>query len=69
MTTIFLIRHGQASFGADDYDNLSPIGEAQSRVLGEALSRRIPAEADIHAYAGNLRRHAQTAVIVRNSRY
>jgi broad specificity phosphatase PhoE len=61
MTTLFLIRHGQASFGAEDYDQLSPLGEEQSRVLGEALSRRIHAEAEIFAFAGNLRRHAQTA--------
>ena len=26
MATIYLFRHGQASFGADDYDKLSPLG-------------------------------------------
>jgi len=26
MATIYVIRHGQASFGADDYDKLSPLG-------------------------------------------
>jgi broad specificity phosphatase PhoE len=61
MTTIYLIRHGQASFGAEDYDQLSPVGVEQARVLGEALSARLPAEAEIHAFAGNMRRHAQTA--------
>ena len=61
MSTIYLIRHGQASFGAEDYDNLSPIGVEQARVLGGAMSRRLPEEAEIVAFAGNLRRHAQTA--------
>jgi len=32
--SLLLIRHGQASFGADDYDRLSPVGEEQSRRLG-----------------------------------
>lgn len=32
--SLLLIRHGQASFGADDYDRLSPLGEEQSRRLG-----------------------------------
>jgi broad specificity phosphatase PhoE len=30
-----LVRHGQASFFADDYDRLTPLGEQQSRLLGE----------------------------------
>ncbi|MDZ4333172.1 MAG: histidine phosphatase family protein, partial [Pseudomonas sp.] len=30
MGSIYLIRHGQASFGADDYDVLSPIGIRQA---------------------------------------
>ena len=40
MSTILLVRHGQASFGAADYDNLSPTGHEQSRVLGAALAAR-----------------------------
>ena len=35
MGTLYLVRHGQASFGADDYDVLSPMGHQQSRRLGE----------------------------------
>lgn len=35
MGTLFLVRHGQASFGADDYDVLSPLGHRQSVRLGE----------------------------------
>lgn len=61
MTTIYLIRHGQASFGAEDYDQLSPVGIEQARVLGDALSARIAEDAEIVAFAGNMRRHAQTA--------
>lgn len=37
MGNIYLIRHGQASFGADDYDVLSPAGIRQSEVLGQHL--------------------------------
>jgi broad specificity phosphatase PhoE len=40
MPTIYLIRHGQASFGAEDYDVLSPVGVQQAKVLGEELRRR-----------------------------
>jgi broad specificity phosphatase PhoE len=36
--SIYLIRHGQASFGADDYDVLSPVGIRQAEVLGEHLA-------------------------------
>ena len=35
MGTLYLVRHGQASFGADDYDNLSKLGHQQSVRLGE----------------------------------
>ncbi len=35
MGTLYLVRHGQASFGADDYDVLSPLGHRQSLRLGE----------------------------------
>ena len=30
MATIYLIRHGQASFGAEDYDKLSELGCKQA---------------------------------------
>ncbi|RFP91087.1 histidine phosphatase family protein [Rhodobacteraceae bacterium 63075] len=35
---LWLIRHAQASFGAEDYDVLSKLGHAQSRALGAALA-------------------------------
>jgi broad specificity phosphatase PhoE len=59
MGAVYLLRHGQASFGAADYDVLSPAGEAQSAVLGAELARRaVP----VHAvWSGTLRRQAATA--------
>ena len=39
MTTIYLIRHGQASFGAESYDQLSPNGELQAKLLGRYFER------------------------------
>ena len=38
MADLILVRHGQASFGAADYDKLSPLGERQSRLLGGWLA-------------------------------
>jgi broad specificity phosphatase PhoE len=35
MRELWLIRHGQASFHAEDYDRLSPLGERQSTLLGQ----------------------------------
>src|SRR4051812_23448273 len=58
MGTLYLVRHGQASFGADDYDQLSELGERQSIRLGEYFAER-----EIHfdgLIAGTLRRHKQT---------
>ena len=58
MGTLYLVRHGQASFGAEDYDKLSPLGTQQSVRLGEYFSQKgIAFEA---AVTGTLRRHAQT---------
>ncbi|ELS42989.1 histidine phosphatase family protein [Pseudomonas syringae] len=40
MGSIYLIRHGQASFGAENYDVLSPMGIRQSQVLGAYLAEQ-----------------------------
>ena len=40
MSVLTLIRHGQASFFAANYDQLSALGERQSRALGEYWARR-----------------------------
>lgn len=58
MGTLYLVRHGQASFGADDYDHLSELGRRQSVRLGEYFAERgIRFDGLI---AGTLRRHKQT---------
>ncbi|MEJ2513744.1 MAG: histidine phosphatase family protein [Gammaproteobacteria bacterium] len=59
MTVLYLIRHGQASFGAEDYDRLSERGRRQAALLGEHLSRtRPPFDA---VYTGRMRRQSDTA--------
>jgi broad specificity phosphatase PhoE len=40
MATLFLVRHGQASFGAANYDCLSDLGRLQARWLGEYFAGR-----------------------------
>ena len=40
MGTLYLVRHGQASFGADDYDVLSPLGHQQALRLGEYFAAK-----------------------------
>lgn len=58
MGTLYLVRHGQASFGATDYDQLSPRGREQSVRLGQywhARGMRFDA-----VFTGTLRRHTQT---------
>ena len=58
MGTLYLVRHGQASFGADDYDNLSPLGHQQSQRLGAYFRERgLQFEAVL---MGSLKRHRQT---------
>ena len=37
MAELLLIRHGQASFGAENYDQLSPMGERQAKALAAHL--------------------------------
>ncbi len=40
MATLYLVRHGQASFGADDYDQLSSLGQRQCVQLGRYFAAR-----------------------------
>jgi broad specificity phosphatase PhoE len=59
MATVYLIRHGQASFGSDDYDRLSELGCRQAVVLGEYLEQcGIVFDA---VYSGELLRQRDTA--------
>jgi broad specificity phosphatase PhoE len=58
MASIYVIRHGQASFGADDYDKLSDLGCRQAEVLGHYLR-----DCNIHfdaVYSGDLKRQLKT---------
>ncbi|SDS91313.1 Broad specificity phosphatase PhoE [Nocardioides scoriae] len=59
MGQLLLVRHGQASWDADDYDVLSPTGWEQGRVLGRALAARgvVPDR----VVRGSMRRHRETA--------
>ncbi|WP_028220381.1 histidine phosphatase family protein [Paraburkholderia oxyphila] len=65
MAELYLIRHGQASFGTDNYDRLSEAGEQQSLWLGEHFAR-IGVRFD-HLMTGTLRRHAQTLDAIRRT--
>lgn len=59
MPAITLIRHGQASFGKADYDQLSKIGFSQAQALGASLrARKAPIDA---VWIGAMRRHRETA--------
>lgn len=61
MATLYLFRHGQASFGAADYDKLSELGCRQAEVLGHYLrDQGIQLDA---AYSGGLLRQRETTVL------
>ena len=59
MPTIYLLRHGQASFGTEDYDVLSELGVRQARVAGQELARRGLRTPVV--VSGTLRRQQDTA--------
>lgn len=58
MAKIWLVRHGQASFGKEDYDQLSDLGKRQCIRLGEALFQRdvVPSKVIL----GTMLRHQQS---------
>ncbi|AZT99690.1 histidine phosphatase family protein [Brevibacterium linens] len=59
MSVLYLVRHGQASFGTDDYDRLSDLGKEQSRITGRFLaSQGLEPDRIIH---GEMLRQRQTA--------
>ena len=59
MSMIFLIRHGQASFGKEDYDRLSPLGKKQARILAQhLLNTGFQPDA---VYSGTMARQTSTA--------
>jgi broad specificity phosphatase PhoE len=61
MPIVLLVRHGQASFGADDYDRLSELGREQAAATGRWLGARgLRRPVAVH---GTLRRQRDTAVL------
>ena len=59
MSELILIRHGQASFGEDNYDRLSDLGRFQARRLGQHWLAAGLSPDEI--YAGPCDRHLDTA--------
>lgn len=64
MSELILVRHGQASFGAQSYDKLSPLGEEQVRILAQYW--RGHDERFDHLYCGELLRQRETALQLRS---
>ena len=59
MGVIYVVRHGQAAFGTENYDQLTEIGFAQTRQLGSYFAkRRVHFDA---VFTGTLRRQIETA--------
>ncbi len=62
MALLFLVRHAQASFAAENYDVLSDLGRRQSRLLGEYFAGRgLSFSRVLH---GTLQRQRDTALEV-----
>jgi broad specificity phosphatase PhoE len=59
MPTVLLVRHGQASFGAADYDVLSEIGHRQAEIVAASLAER--GYRPDRLFSGTLRRQQETA--------
>ena len=59
MALITLIRHGQASFGAANYDQLSATGYVQGKQLGELFAQQ--QQQFDQVWMGAMARHRQTA--------
>lgn len=57
MAELYLIRHGQASFGKEDYDALSDLGGKQAQKLGQTLAKLIK---PTQLICGSLNRQQQT---------
>jgi broad specificity phosphatase PhoE len=57
--TVLLVRHGQASFGAADYDVLSDAGRRQAEIVAASLAER--GYRPTRLISGTLRRQQETA--------
>jgi broad specificity phosphatase PhoE len=62
MSSLILVRHGQASFFAEDYDRLSDLGRNQAGLLGQFWDRRGLRFDEV--YTGPRTRQQQTAELV-----
>lgn len=58
MAELFLVRHGQASFGEANYDKLSKLGHEQAIALGKALAQQ--GVTPKHWVIGSMVRHRET---------
>lgn len=58
MASLYFVRHGQASFGADNYDVLSDLGVRQCRLLGEWWRQR--GLSPQRVFSGPMWRHKQS---------
>ncbi|XQW84970.1 histidine phosphatase family protein [Thalassotalea piscium] len=59
MTIIYLVRHGQASFSSENYDQLSDKGILQASLVGQYLQKKIARPSAV--ITGDMNRHKQTA--------
>ncbi len=59
MSLLYVMRHGQASFGQDKYDRLSDLGQEQARITGRHLAGL--GESFDAAYSGTMARQQNTA--------
>lgn len=59
MPTVLLVRHGQASFGAENYDVLSALGVRQAEIAATSLAAR--GYEPTRLVSGNLQRQRETA--------
>lgn len=65
MSELYLVRHAQASFAAQCYDDLSQTGIDQSRLLGEYFAAQGIAFDSV--VGGEMQRHRQTIDVLRES--
>lgn len=60
MAKLYLVRHGQASFGADDYDKLSELGVRQSGYIPQHFAADI--RGHLSVWHGTMQRQRDTAM-------
>lgn len=66
MAELLFVRHGQASFGAANYDELSPLGRRQAQLLGDWLASHDAHDFDAVVH-GTLVRHRDTFAGIRDA--